>query len=218
MVNAPKTPDKSETKAAARRRKLRDALIDAAERTIEAEGLRGLKARELAYKVGCAVGAIYNVVTDLDDLIYAVNARTLEQLEAKLTAAGATGAAAAGDTEGAVAQLVRLALAYLEFAAARTPRWRAVFDHQPLPGHTMPDWYLSEQLRLFGYVEAPLKVLLPDAAAERRAMIARSLVSAVHGIVVLGLEEKLQLIPLPVLREQVTLLVGAMGRGLLGET
>ena len=203
-----------ETKATARRRKLRDALIDAAERTIEQEGLRGLKARELAYKVGCAVGAIYNVVTDLDDLIYAVNARTLQQLEAKLTAAGATGAPEEPGIEGAVKQLVRLALAYLEFAAARTLRWRAVFDHQPLPGRVMPDWYLSEQLRLFGYVEAPLRVLLPAAAPERRALIARSLVSAVHGIVVLGLEEKLQLIPLPVLREQVTLLVGAVGRGL----
>ena len=70
-----------ETKAVARRRKLRDALITAAERTIAAEGLRGLKARELAYKVGCAVGAIYNVFDDLDDLIFAVNALTLEQLE-----------------------------------------------------------------------------------------------------------------------------------------
>lgn len=214
MVSAAKTSGISETKATARRRKLRDALIDAAERTIEAEGLRGLKARELAYKVGCAVGAIYNVVTDLDDLIFAVNARTLEQLEAKLTAAGATGAAGAPGIEGATAQLVRLALAYLEFAAAHTLRWRAVFDHQPLAGREMPDWYLAEQLRLFGYVEAPLRVLLPSAAPDRRAMIARSLVSAVHGIVVLGLEEKLQLIPLPVLREQVTLLVGAMGRGL----
>ena len=214
MVTVAKTPAISETKATTRRRKLRDALIDAAERTIEAEGLRGLKARELAYKVGCAVGAIYNVVTDLDDLIFAVNARTLEQLEAKLTAAGATGGAASGDTDGAAGQLVRLSLAYLEFAAARTLRWRAVFDHQPLPGRTLPDWYLAEQLRLFGYVEAPLKVLLPKDSPERRAMIARSLVSAVHGIVVLGLEEKLQLIPLPVLREQVTLLIGAMGRGL----
>ena len=54
----------------------------------------------------------------------------------------------------------------------------------------------------------------PGIATARRALIARSLVSAVHGIVVLGLEEKLQLIPLPVLREQVTLLVAAMGKGL----
>ena len=28
-----------------------------------------MKARELALKVGCAVGAIYNVFDDLDDLV-----------------------------------------------------------------------------------------------------------------------------------------------------
>ena len=204
----------SETKGAARRRKLRDALVDAAERTIDAEGLRGLKARELAYKVGCAVGAIYNVVTDLDDLIYAVNARTLAALEARLTEAGATARSEKTGIDGALDRLVRLALAYTEYAAAHTPRWRAVFDHQPQPGRDIPDWYMADQLRLFGYVEEPLKALRPNDAPARRALIARSLVSAVHGIVVLGLEEKLQLIPRPVLREQVTLLVAAMGRGL----
>ena len=204
----------SETKAAARRRKLKDALVDAAERTIDAEGLRGLKARELAYKVGCAVGAIYNVVTDLDDLIYAVNARTLAALESRLTEAGAAARSEEAGLDGALDRLTRLALAYTEYAAAHTPRWRAVFDHQPQPGRQIPDWYMADQLRLFGYVEEPLKVLRPNDAPPRRALIARSLVSAVHGIVVLGLEEKLQLIPRPVLREQVTLLVDAMGKGL----
>ena len=214
MASATKTAAMSETKAGARRRKLRDALVDAAERTIDAEGLRGLKARELADKVGCAVGAIYNVVTDLDDLIFAVNARTLAALEAKLTEAGATARAEKDGIDGALDRLARLALAYTDFAAAHTPRWRAVFDHQPQPGRDIPDWYMADQLRLFGYVEEPLKVLRPDDPPQRRALIARSLVSAVHGIVVLGLEEKLQLIPRPVLREQVTLLVAAMGRGL----
>lgn len=214
MVTVPKTPAISETKAVSRRRKLRDALVDAAECTIDAEGLRGLKVRELADKVGCAVGAIYNVVTDLDDLIYAVNARTLARLESTLTEAGAAARSEKPGIEGALDRLVRLALAYTEFAAAHTLRWRAVFDHQPAPGRGIPDWYLADQLRLFGYVEEPLKVLRPDDAPARRALVARSLVSAVHGIVVLGLEEKLQLLPRPVLREQVTLLVAAMGRGL----
>src|SRR5215468_2183583 len=80
-----------ESKAVVRRRKLRDSLIATAERTIEKEGLRGMKARELAYKVGCALGAIYNVFTDLDDLIFAVNALTLEQLEKTLTVASGSG-------------------------------------------------------------------------------------------------------------------------------
>src|ERR1043166_9714145 len=121
----------SETKAAVRRRKLKDALIDAAERTIESEGLRGLKARELAAEVGCAVGAIYNVVSDLDDLVYAVNARTLEQLEKTLTPAGK------GPPD-AVKALTHLALAYTNFAATHTPRWRALFDHRLPAGRARP--------------------------------------------------------------------------------
>src|SRR6187401_2319648 len=116
-----------ESKAFARRRKLRDALITAAERTIAAEGLRGLKARELAYKVGCAVAAIYNVVTDLDDLIFAVNALTLERQEKTLTIAGRPQTDPKAD---AVKTLIHLGLAYTDYAAAHTPRWRALLDHR----------------------------------------------------------------------------------------
>src|SRR3954451_15442719 len=203
----------SGAKAASRREKLKDALIDAAERTIERDGLRALRARDLAAEVGCAVGAIYNAVADLDELIYAVNARTLAALEKTFTAAGDDGAGAPS-ADSAIAQFVRLALAYTDFAAANRPRWRALFGHQPPAGREVPMSYMADQLRLFSYVERPLQVLMPAVTPERRTLLARSLFSAVHGIVVLGLEEKLQLTPLPVLREQVTFLVQAMGRGL----
>ena len=53
---------------ATRRENLRDALTDAAARAIADHGLSGLKARALADEAGCAVGAIYNVVADLDEL------------------------------------------------------------------------------------------------------------------------------------------------------
>ena len=69
---------------AKRREQLKAALVAAAEWAISTDGLRGLKARELADKVGCAVGAIYNVVADLDELILLVNARTLDEIERKL--------------------------------------------------------------------------------------------------------------------------------------
>jgi AcrR family transcriptional regulator len=203
-----------ESKAAERRDKLRDALIDAAEQTIATEGLRALRARDLAAQVGCAVGAIYNAVADLDELIYAVNARTLAALEQTFTEAGAVGAAAPS-ADSAIAQFVRLALAYTDFADANRPRWRALFGHQPPVGREVPMSYMEDQLRLFSYVEKPLRVLMPATTRERRTLLARSLFSAVHGIVVLGLEERLQLFPLPVLREQVIFLVEAMGRGLM---
>jgi AcrR family transcriptional regulator len=200
----------SEPKAVARRRKLRDALIEAAERTIETEGLRGMKARDLALRVGCAVGAIYNVFTDLDDLVFAVNALTLEQLEKTLTVAGGSGDPQAD----AIRALVQLGHAYTDYAAAHTRRWRALFDHHLQEGREIPTWYRANLHRLFDYIEQPLRKLAPVLADQQRVLLARSLFSAVHGIVLIGLEEKLQSIPLSVLRQQVTAMIEAFARGL----
>jgi AcrR family transcriptional regulator len=200
---------------AARRRNLKESLIDAAEAEISAHGLAGVRARTLAERIGCAVGAIYNVVADLDELILLVNSRTLAALERELLAAGRPDQAAdRRNGEAAVEHLCRLALAYLDFATTRRPRWRAVFDHRLPAGKAVPDWYLDDQMRLFGYVEGPVAELVPGLSPARRALIARSLFSAVHGIVTLGLEEKLQALKPGELPEQVTFVVAALGRGL----
>src|SRR5215475_54716 len=203
------------TKAAERRQRLRDALISAAERTIETHGLGGLKARALAVQVGCAVGAIYNVVTDLDDLIIAVNSRTLAALERDLAAAERA-SDAAGEAA-PVDRLVRLWTDYLTFAIGQRVRWRALFEHRLPAGKCLPEQFLEDQRRLFRYVEEPLGELQPHLSDEQRALAARSLFSAVHGVVMLGLEEKLQTVPSEILAEQVAFIVSAIGRGILAQ-
>ena len=200
---------------AERRRNLKESLIDAAEQEIAVHGLRGVRARALADRIGCAVGAIYNVVADLDELIMLVNSRTLSALEAELLAAGHSPESVnPPGVASAIERLRRMALAYLDFAMAGRPRWRAVFEHRLPPGKSVPKWYLDDQMRLFSYVEEPLAELLPGLSGARRALLARSLFSAVHGLVTLGLEEKLQALDPDSLREQITLIVAAVGRGL----
>src|SRR5262249_53527199 len=206
---------KSGMKAAERRQNLKDSLISAAERTIATSGLSGLRARALAYKVGCAVGAIYNVVHDLDELILFVNARTFAALQHAFTEAAKAEDRTLKGPEQAIERLVRLSMVYTDFAATHTLRWRALFEHRLPEGGQLPTWYLKEQARLFSFVEGPLQVLQPQASPERLALLARSLVSAVHGIVALGLEEKLYALPLTSLRQQVTFVVSAIGRGLM---
>src|SRR5689334_13212167 len=103
-------------KAAERREKLRDSLIAAAERTIATEGLSGLRARSLAYKAGCAVGHIYNVVADLDELIMFVNSRTFAALEHAFTAASGE-MPVPPRAQDAIDRLVRLSMVYTDFAA-----------------------------------------------------------------------------------------------------
>lgn len=201
-------------KTAERRQNLREALIAAAERSIDAHGLTGIRARDLAAEVGCAVGAIYNVVADLDELVFAVHQRTLIMLEAELAAAGMPLGGAEGGRNEAIAQLVRMALTYLHFAAAHTRRWRAVFDHQLPEGTQLPGAYREQQQRLFSVVEQPLRVLQPNLGPEESALLARSLFSAVHGMAILGLEAKLGTISLHDLEQQITAILTALGTGL----
>lgn len=191
---------------------LRELLVNAAERQIAREGLPSVRARALAAEAGCAVGAIYNVVADIDELIFAVNERTLAELEQHLEAA----VAVAGDPariEVATERLAAMAGAYLDFAVENRMLWRAMFEHQIAAGREIPDSYRQAQTRLFGYVEAPLGVLLSQAPPARRVALARSLFSAVHGMVSLGLDEKLGAVALADLREQIAFMTKAMARG-----
>jgi AcrR family transcriptional regulator len=111
------------------RSKLHVALVRAAERRIVGAGLVALKARELAEDVGCALGMIYKVFQDLDALVLAVNLNTLDMLDAALAQSDRLDAAEfiAKNDRGEVRTLVRLALAYFDFAADNELRWRAVF-------------------------------------------------------------------------------------------
>ena len=198
-----------------RRASLRTALVAAAERAITREGLAGLRARALAEEAGCAVGTIYNVVEDLDELVLMVNAKTLTALKVALQAGDASGEGKGLDA--AIGRLVQMALAYLDFAAAHTPLWRALFDHRMPKGRPVPDWYRKEQQRLFDDVESLLTELQARESRVRRALLARSLFSAVHGLVALGLEEKLQPLHPQVLREQIRFVVTAIGRGMTSD-
>jgi AcrR family transcriptional regulator len=190
---------------------LREQLIDCAERTIAEKGLAALKARDLAQEAGCAIGTIYNVFEHLDALVLCVGSRTLTMLEAAL--ASVRSLDQHGSTEDALDDMVRLALAYLEFAATHTVRWRALFEHRMSDDRPLPEWFVEQQHRLFAEVERPLAALLPELDRDTRRILARTVFSAVHGIVALGLEEKLVSLPLPDLGRQLAATVRAIATG-----
>ena len=205
---------KSGDGAGGRRLELKERLIGAASRLIEAHGLASVKARPLAEGAGCALGAIYTVFPDLDALVPAVSARTLERLEAHLDENLPQAAPEASPRETARQRLVSLALAYLDFAYAHRASWRALFEHRLPEGRAVPEWMIENQARLFGRVEVLLDPLAPRLDVAQRALLARSLFSAVHGLVLLGLEEKLGVMAVATLREEVERLVSATVNGL----
>jgi AcrR family transcriptional regulator len=196
------------SKALERRAKLRESLIEAAERAIAARGLAGVRSRELAQEIGCANGGIYNLVENLDELVLRVGSRTLARLDTALTAAERDGPAVPAE------MLVRIAVAYCDFAAQNLELWRALFEHRMEPGRDIPEWAISDQMELFGHIYRPLAVLFPKRSPQQLGVTARSLFSAVHGMVALGLEQKLIAVPIEALRSEVATIVHATVHGL----
>ena len=197
------------SKTLERREKLRTDLILAAERMIATRGLAGLKTRDLAREIGCANGAVYNLVADVDELILRVGSRTLHRLDDALSAAEGAGEALPRE------KLVRIALAYCDFAAENLQLWRALFEHRMEADKIVPDWSIDDQMQLFRHIYVPLAALFQKRSPEQLGITARSLFSAVHGMVALGLEQKLVAVPLPALRKEIAGLVRAMIDGLI---
>jgi AcrR family transcriptional regulator len=191
-----------------RRASQREALTVAAERMIAEGGLAALKARELARAIGVALGALYNLVPDLDALAFRVASRTLTRMETAVLAAAPT----AGSDP--AARLIAFAHAYRRFAADNTRLWRALFEHRGAPGSSAPEGLIDDQMRLFGHVSAALAPLVPEAGEDDLFMLTRTLFGAVHGVVLLGLEEKLAAVPPGAVDRQLTLLVSAFCAGL----
>ena len=110
--------------------------------------------------------------------------------------------------------LVRIAVAYCDFAAENLELWRALFEHRMAPDKPVPEWAVDEQMNLFRHIYHPLAALFPKRSTAELGVTARSLFSAVHGMVLLGLEQKLIAVPVNALRKEIAAIVGAMVDGL----
>ena len=185
-----------------RRAELREKLIDIAEVEIREHGLASLRARSLAEKASCAVGAIYNVFDDMTGLALAVNGRTFQRLGADVSNAVAARADARP-----VERLIVMAHGYLVFAAENRNLWRALFDVEMSAESDVPQWYMEELGRLFAIIAEPLRELDPKASPEDIDLRTRTLFSSVHGILLLGLERRISGVPMERMEQMIEYLL-----------
>lgn len=166
-----------------KREDLKARLLEAARDRIERDGVANLRARDVTQDAGCALGGLYSAYTDLNDLIIHVNSITLKALEQSL-------ALAKVKDKSPTDRLRNLAQGYLKFALANRNLWKALFEHY-LPADTpSPQWHLDEHLFLLSVIAEPLAELQPEMSAEDRAVRARTLFGAVHGIISITLEAR----------------------------
>lgn len=185
-----------------RRDALRRKLIDIAETRVAEGGIEAVKARDLAQTAECALGAIYNVFDDLHDIIIAVNGRTFEALGNHV--AGRLEQSGEASSTG---RLIVMAHAYLDYATAHPNTWRALFDIDMSTDMDVPDWYLEELSRLFGHIAGPVQECFPEMDEDEVNLMTRALFSSVHGMVLLGLENRISAVPQDQLKKMIALLI-----------
>jgi AcrR family transcriptional regulator len=180
-------------------------MLEIARDQIAAKGLRSLKVRDVAEAAGCSIGSVYNEFDDFDGLILTVNRQTVQDLTARLVAVPA---------DDAIRQLHGLAATYLEFATAHANLLRSLFEHRMEDDRPFPEDILQMVMQAFELMYPPLVRLLPEREPQDIALLARILFSAVHGIISLGLEERMVAVPPEALRQQLAQFVDTHLAGL----
>lgn len=184
------------------------ALVAAARGRIQRAGLQNLRARDVASDTGTALGGLYNVFEDLDDLILHVNGETLLLL-------GQFAGERLAQSSSPRGALQALAGAYLAFARENYRLWSALFEHRMASERPLPDWYETAQASLIHLIAEPLRSLDPMLDGDAVLVRARTIFGAVHGVVAIALEDRFVGVPKADLARELELFVDMIVAGTL---
>ena len=108
----------------------------------------------------------------------------------------------------------------ISFAAEHANLLRSLFEHRMEDDRPFPEDILLMVMQAFALMHQPLVRLLPGRNPEQVALLARTMFSAVHGIISLGLEERMVAVPPEKLRRQLAQFVDThlAGLGIAVET
>lgn len=170
-----------------------ERVMEIAETLIAEGGSVNLKARTIAEQAGIAVGSIYNLFGDLDQLHGKVNMRLLDQLgDAGMRAVVQMQKENVTDTR---LRLLELSRTYLEFVQANPVGWASLLAFNPR--RIAKDAQEAYEARLDTLLEIIGSVLALDETlaltSSQRRLSARVLWSSVHGIVINGSRRRQQI-------------------------
>lgn len=122
-------------------------VLNAAETIIIEEGFAALTIRKIAMEMGYTVGSIYMVFASRAELILQLNARTLEDITARLQLITSTG------------DLQTWLQAYLQYTRTNPQQWRMIFTSESKP---LPDWYQAQLDSVFQQFAAYFTLNSPE--------------------------------------------------------
>jgi AcrR family transcriptional regulator len=177
---------------------IKEMVLKAAEAIVINEGFSALTMRKIAMEIGYTVGSIYMVFANMSDLVLHLNARTLDDIAAALAEAPDR------DAEHCIEELAKI---YLRYASRNFNRWSMIFEHKLPKDVKVPDWYQVKIDHVFSRFEAQFGKLAPRCSDSEKKRVARALWGGIHGISILSLSGKLDIVGVEDVEDSVVLLV-----------
>ncbi|NOR80350.1 MAG: TetR family transcriptional regulator [Methyloprofundus sp.] len=184
---------------------IKQMVLQAAEDIVHEQGFSALKVRKIAADIGYTVGSIYMVFANMNDLHMHIKARTWQKLllylEQNL------------DEPVALATIGKSAAAYLDFTVLNKGLWCMLFEHQPLMGETVPDWYLQQSNQVFEFFYVLLKQMNSRHSDEQVHLAAEVLVKGIQGVCMQLMIQQQSIENIKLARADIALLVECFMRG-----
>lgn len=149
---------------------------------VRKEGLENLSTRKVSDSIGYAVGTIYNIYNDRDDLVIHVNLKTLSDLQSAINKALKNESSSSSSK-----RLKAIAYSYLEFAEKNINLWGAIFEHKPPRGYDFPEKYVKKVNDLLATIADNVK----NIPEKNKHLFIKTLWANIHGICFLNLNEKI---------------------------
>ncbi len=163
---------------------LANLIVDTAFKIIKEKGYQGVSARRIAEKIGYTVGTLYNVFTNLDDILLHVNNRILDMMMEKL-------AQSVRSVSSPEERLYNFAREYIEFSKNNFHLSAMLFEYRFAEDQQIPDWYGGIIDRIYNLVGENIHEIAPHKTLEETRLLTSALWAGVHGMCVLSMKGKL---------------------------
>ncbi len=168
------------------RDELKELMIKSAREIILEKGLMGLTAREVASKIGYSAGTIYNVFSNLDEIVFHLEVEALEILENVLCDIP--------ENADPAEQLQAFTSQYLLFIEKHFMFWQLLIEHKAPHDMQLPGWYKEKFDRIIALVEDRVSPFHTDNDTEGIRRSARVFWAGLHGIILLSGTDKLAIV------------------------
>lgn len=184
---------------------IREMAIQAGSELIKLSGFSNFSTRQIAKEIGYSVGTLYNIFESYDDIVFHINATTLDDMKNFIK----TNLKPNLKSSSAIKQLAHL---YIEFASQNYNRWSALFEYSIPENLQLPEFYSKKVDELFAIIKDVLNSFIKNES--KCLKHAKIIWASIHGICILSLNKKLNIAELSSVEDLTSQLVDNYLRGI----